>query len=258
MFDFVWVGLPIAILGAVYMILFHKNCKSYDDLYDDDEVVTTRTRTPEEEALVRRQRKGIALGFFSFIIVLLLNSFDFFKALDINPYAWGFLSVGLLYAAKCFSWKEIVHSFSYERMFPGIGLLAVIKMITSSSLGDLIASFLENAIGTSSNMYFIFTVLFVVTAFITQFMNNMTACGVISPIAIALSATLGADPRALVMAIAIAAGCGYLTPFASGTNQRMSLFAKSTLQDYMRFGWPLIIITYVCAVIILPHVFPFF
>ena len=58
--------------------------------------------------------------------------------------------------------------------------------------------------------------------------------------------------------IAIAAGCGYLTPFASGTNQRMSVFGRSTIVDYMRFGWPLMVITYVCAVLILPRVFPFF
>lgn len=104
-------------------------------------------------------------------------------------------------------------------------------------------------------MYFIFTVLFIVTVIITQFMNNMAACGVISPIAITIAGTLGADPRAFIMAIAhCPPGCGYMTPFASGTNQRMSVFAKSTIVDYMRYGWPLIIITYLCALLILPHV----
>lgn len=258
MFDFAWVALPIAVIGAIYMILFHRNCQSYDDQHDEDDMVISAEHTEEEMVFIRKQRKGVAMGFFSFIIILLLNSFDFFKSLDINPYAWGFLTLGLLYMAKCFTWKQIMSSFSIERLFNGIGLLAVIKMLTSSSLGDIIGAALENAIGTSTNMYFIFTVLFIVTAIITQFMNNMTACGVIAPIAIALSQSIGADPRALVMAIAIAAGCGYLTPFASGTNQRMSLFSKSTLLDYMKFGWPLMIITYICAVLILPHVFPFF
>ena len=190
--------------------------------------------------------------------ILLLNSFDFFKALDINAYAYGYLTIGLLYGFKCFSWKEVLHGFNFERMFMIVGLLAVIKMITNSSLGNWIGALLEQSIGGSTSMYFIFTVLFIVTVIITQFMNNMAACGVISPIAITIAGTLGADPRAFIMAIAIAAGCGYMTPFASGTNQRMSVFAKSTIVDYMRYGWPLIIITYLCALLILPHVFPFF
>lgn len=259
MFDFAWVGIPIAILGGLYMVMFHHLDKSYDDLDDDDDSMPTpKEKTGDMVLIMKRQRLGICLGFFSFIAVLLLNSFDFFKALDINAYAYGYLTIGLLYTAKCFTWKEVIHGFNFDRMFMIVGLLSVIKMITTSSLGDWIAALLERSIGASTSMYFIFTVLFVVTVVITQFMNNLAACGVISPIAITLATTLGADPRAFIMAIAIAAGCGYLTPFASGTNQRMSVFAKSTILDYMRYGWPLIIITYLCALLILPHVFPFF
>lgn len=259
MFDFAWVGIPIAILGGIYMVMFHHLNKSYDDLEDaDSSMPAPKERTDDMARVMKRQQTGIFLGFFSFILILLLNSFDFFKALDINAYAYGYLTIGLLYGFKCFSWKEVLHGFNFERMFMIVGLLAVIKMITNSSLGNWIGALLEQSIGGSTSMYFIFTVLFIVTVIITQFMNNMAACGVISPIAITIAGTLGADPRAFIMAIAIAAGCGYMTPFASGTNQRMSVFAKSTIVDYMRYGWPLIIITYLCALLILPHVFPFF
>lgn len=258
MFDFAWVGVPIAVLGGLYMILFHHLDKSYDDIHDDDAAPEKRVHTEEDMARIRRQRKGICLGFFSFILVLLLNSFEFFKALNFNPYAYGILTVALLYVFRFFRWKDVLAGFNFERMFICVGFLAVIKMITTSPLGDVIGRVLEQSIGNNTNTYFIFSVLFIVTAIITQFMNNFTACGVICPLAITLATSLGADPRAFVMAIAIAAGCGYLTPFASGTNQRMSVFGRSTVVDYMRFGWPLMVITYVCAVVILPRVFPFF
>lgn len=140
MFDFAWVGVPIAILGGIYMVLFHHLNKSYDDLEDDDDSMPApRERTDDMARVMKRQQTGIFLGFFSFILILLLNSFDFFKALDINAYAYGYLTIGLLYVFKCFSWKEVLHGFNFERMFMIVGLLAVIKMITNSSLGSWIA-----------------------------------------------------------------------------------------------------------------------
>ena len=62
----------------------------------------------------------------------------------------------------------------------------------------------------------------------------------------------------IVLAIAIGAGCSYLTPIASGTNQTMMLFTKLKFQDFTKFGWPLLIISWICCVLILPQVFPFF
>ena len=41
MFDFAWVGIPIAILGGIYMVMFHHLNKSYDDLEDADSSMPT-------------------------------------------------------------------------------------------------------------------------------------------------------------------------------------------------------------------------
>ena len=38
----------------------------------------------------------------------------------------------------------------------------------------------------------------------------------------------------------------------------MMLFTKLKFQDFTKFGWPLLIISWICCVLILPQVFPFF
>ena len=162
----------------------------------------------------------------SFIMILLLSSFKWFAAYKINAHAFGILTIALLYMTGCFSFRQIIAGFSYERVFIVVGMLAVIKMVTSSSIGTVVGMMLKSSIGTSTSTYFIFTVLFAVTAVLTQFMNNMTACGVICPIGIELARSLGADPRAFVMAIAIAAGCGYLTPFSSRDKSKNVCFRR--------------------------------
>ena len=204
--------------------------------------------------------RSVAIAFFIFVLGLVLNSFKIVKEVFpyFNAYIIGFLMLSGLYFLHFFEWKTLEKGFKVDYLFTTVGLLAVAKMISSSSIGDLITSFLGSTLSGNTNPYFIQTVFFIMTVIITQFMNNMTACGVIAPIAIALAHSMGADPRAFVMAIAIGAGCGYLTPFASGTNQRMSVFSECTIIDYMRFGWPLVAINYACSIVILPKVFPFF
>lgn len=258
MFDFAWVGVPTAILSGIYMVICNRWCKSYDDVVEDS---PDKKDFSEEEKRVRaRQRKGVSIAFLVFVLGLVLNSFSIVKVIFpyFNAYIIGFLMLSGLWMLKFFDWKTLEKGFKVDYLFTTVGLLAVAKMISNSSIGDLITNVLGNTLSGNTNPYFIQTVFFVMTVIVTQFMNNMTACGVIAPIAIALAHSMGADPRAFVMAIAIGAGCGYLTPFASGTNQRMSVFSECTLVDYMRFGWPLIVINYACSILILPRIFPFF
>ena len=38
----------------------------------------------------------------------------------------------------------------------------------------------------------------------------------------------------------------------------MMLFTKLKFQDFTKFGWPLLIISWIACILILPIVFPFF
>ena len=110
-------------------------------------------------------------------------------------------------------------------------------------------------LGDTKNLYLITAVLFLGSAIATQFMNNMATAGVLAPIGISIAESMGANPQAIVLAIAIGAGCSFLTPIASGTNQTLMIF---TNLKFTKFGWPLVIISFICCVGILPLVFPFF
>ncbi len=134
-------------------------------------------------------------------------------------------------------------------------MIAVMKV---SGLGDLFGTAVLNILGDTQNLYFITAVLFIGSAIMTQFMNNMATAGVLAPIGISIAEALGANPQTIVLAIAIGAGCSFLTPIASGTNQNMIIFSNLKFTDFAKFGWPLVIISLICCVVILPMVFPFF
>ena len=136
--------------------------------------------------------------------------------------------------------------------------VALFSGIMESGLGNLFGEIIISLIGESRNLYVITAIVCIGASIATQFMNNMACAGMLAPVGISIAEALGANPQAIVLAIAIGAGCSYLTPIASGTNQTMMIFTKLKFQDFIKFGWPLLIISWICCVLILPQVFPSF
>ena len=132
--------------------------------------------------------------------------------------------------------------------------VALFSGIMESGLGNLFGEIIISLIGESRNLYVITAIVCIGASIATQFMNNMACAGVLAPVGIALAQHMGADPRA----IAMAATSSYLTPMASGTNQLIMPFTNLKFQDFIKYGWPLLIINFICCIVILPLVFPFF
>ena len=138
------------------------------------------------------------------------------------------------------------------------GINLMIAVMNQSGLGQVFGDMIIKVIGESRNLYLITAVLCIGASIATSFMNNMACAGMLAPVGISIANALGANPQAIVLAIAIGAGCSYLTPIASGTNQTMLIFTKLKFQDFAKFGWPLLIISWILCIAILPQVFPFF
>lgn len=254
-FDFAWVAAPIAIFGGLYLVLFHHKAPSYEDWED---TYTNQKEITTDEELLNKQKRGTLIGFVVFVIALIISGFFKELAVYINPYMVGFFTLALLYILKVFDASDIIKGYPVDIYLFNTGILVMIKIISSSGLGDVFGHKVLGMIGDSRNLYFITIVLFLGSALITQLMNNMATAGVLAPIGISIANVMGADPRAIVLTIAIGAGCCYLTPIASGTNQSMVPFSRLKFQDFAKYGWPLLLISLICCVLILPLVFPFF
>lgn len=255
MFDFTWVALPITLLGGIYMILMHHICPSYDDYEGEDLKISIKSRDP---AKIKRQKLWVGASFLAFVLAMVVKSLWRDISAYFDPYMVAFFCIGLMYVFGVFTWDEIMSGFPYKRIMFTASILLVINIVSATGLGKLFGDTVVKIIAGRTNMYFITAVLFIGAAIITQFMNNMATAGILAPIGISIAQAVGADPRAIVMAIAIGAGCSYLTPMASGTNQNLVVFSELKFQDFAKFGWPLVIISFACCVTILPQVFPFF
>lgn len=251
MLDFAWVGFPIFIIGGLYMILLNRWCPSYE------EALPVSSRTEIKELTPEHKKKQLVVGicFIGFITALIIESLFKIKC---NPNFIGYGLVAVAVLTTVVSPKEVMASLNADLILFCAGINLLIAVMKGSGLGDVFGNAVLSMVGESRNLYMITAVLFIGSAVMTSFMNNMATAGVLAPIGISIAEALGANPQAIVLAIAIGSGCSYLTPIASGTNQSLIIFSNLKFTDFAKFGWPLVIISMVCCIGILPLVFPFF
>ena len=248
MLDFAWVAIPIFIIGGIYMVIMNRWCASYDDFGEE---MVEKQLTKEQ----RNKQKVVGVAFLVFVLSLVLGSL---KVISIDPNFVGYAMIALAVLSTIVSPKEVLTSLDANMIIFCAGINLMIAVMNQSGLGNLFGEIIISLIGESRNLYVITAIVCIGASIATQFMNNMACAGMLAPVGISIAEALGANPQAIVLAIAIGAGCSYLTPIASGTNQTMMLFTKLKFQDFTKFGWPLLIISWICCVLILPQVFPFF
>ncbi|WP_420479085.1 SLC13 family permease [Brevundimonas sp. FT23028] len=100
-------------------------------------------------------------------------------------------------------------------------------------------------------------ILYGVTLFATELLSNAAVAVLITPIAAALAASLGVDPRPFLVGVMMAASAAFATPFGYQTNVLAFQLGGYSYMDFVRIGVPLNLVTWVAAMIAIPVFFPF-
>lgn len=115
-----------------------------------------------------------------------------------------------------------------------------------------------HALGDTPSPFLLLLVIWIVTCALTNFMSNTATTALMVPIAVALAQGVGADPRAVVVATVIAGSCAYATPIGMPANTMVVGIGGYSFRDYVKAGLPLIGVSFVICMVLLPILFPFF
>ena len=137
-------------------------------------------------------------------------------------------------------------------------MMPVATAMDKSGAGKLIADAVINLMGTNPSPYFATAILFLLSCLLTQFMSNTASCALLAPIGIAIAQGMGANPHAVLMAIAVAASCAFSTPVGTPPNTIVLGPGQYSFTDYMKAGIPLIVVCFIVSLIVIPIVWPFF
>ena len=138
------------------------------------------------------------------------------------------------------------------------GSLALASALDSTGAGTLIADTIVGALGSNPNPMILLLVIFIVGCALTNFMSNTATTALMVPIATSLAASLGADPRSMIIATVIACSCAYATPIGMPANTMVVGLGGYRFTDYVKAGLPLILISFVICMVLLPILFPFY
>ncbi len=190
-----------------------------------------------------------------------LNLLIFVSVITAVGLGWLHISIAALLGAVlvvltgCLNMDEAYAAVEWKSVFLIAGMLpmgiAMKETGTAQFLADQIISFV-GGFGPRGVM----VGLFVLTTGLTAFMSNAAAAVLVAPIAIQTAVSLGIDPHAFVMGIAIAASNSFVTPI--GHQACILVYGPGGYRffDYAKAGLPLTLLIWLLMVIFLPMFWP--
>ncbi len=99
--------------------------------------------------------------------------------------------------------------------------------------------------------------LYLLTIIMTEISSNAATAIIMTPVALSLAAQVGLDPRPFVFVICFAASASFITPVGYQTNLMVFGPGGYKFSDYFKVGFPLAILLWIVAVIMIPILWPF-
>tara|TARA_R110000868_G_scaffold30074_3_gene111718 strand:- start:136 stop:1920 length:1785 start_codon:yes stop_codon:yes gene_type:complete len=103
----------------------------------------------------------------------------------------------------------------------------------------------------------VLTLLMAVTMALSAVLNNAATAVIMGPVALTLSQRLGVDPDPMLMGVAVAASCAFVTPIGHQNNALVMGPGGYAFGDYWRLGLPLQVVVLVVAVPAILMFWPF-
>lgn len=249
-FEYAIPGLPILIAGIVfystigYRFLPNHDVPSQDSPFDQTKDFST----------VPQWKKILSLV----ILILTLLGMIFEKQIGIKLCVTGCIGALLLVITGVISENEAIHSIDMKTIFLFGGTLSLAAALQETGAGERIADTVIRALGENPSPYVLTFVVFIICCVLTNFMSNTATTALMAPICLSIAQGMGADPKAVLMACVIGGSCAYATPIGMPANTMVLGLGGYKFMDYVKSGLPLIVLSTIVSMIVLPLAFPFF
>ncbi len=134
-------------------------------------------------------------------------------------------------------------------------LIPVSDAIRTTGGAEVIANALAN-VAQSLPPWGTVALIMAAAMLLTPFLNNAATVLVMAPIAVSFAQSLGYAPDALLMAVAVGAGCDFLTPIGHQCNMLVYGPGGYKFGDYARLGAPLSLLVLIVGTPLILMVWP--
>ena len=247
-FEFAWIGVPVSVAGMLYMMFVGKYLLPKQELDADQEI---EQEVEANEASTTKQYISAAI-----LIAVVLVMAVGVKGVSLEMAA--IIGAIVCVLTGCLTEKQAYASIDWVTIFLFAGMMPVSKAMDVTGAGKMIAEWTVGIMGGSPSPLVVTAVLFLLSCGLTQFMSNTASAALLCPIGIAISQNLGADPKAVLMAIAVAASCAFASPVGTPPNTLVLGPGGYKFMDYVKCGTGLVVVCFVVSLVVIPMVWPFF
>jgi di/tricarboxylate transporter len=203
------------------------------------------------ELETRRTRKApVALAIFGIMLGSVVLGWLHISAAAV-------LGAVLMVLTRCLTMEEAYESIEWKSVFLIAGMLPMGIAMAKTGTATFLADQIVTAVG-GLGPQMIMIGLFVLTTIITEFMSNAAAAVLVAPIAISTAVGLGADPRAFVMGVGIAASNSFLFPIGHQANVLIFGPGGYKFFDFTKVGLPLTLLIWLLLILFLPILWPLY
>jgi di/tricarboxylate transporter len=134
----------------------------------------------------------------------------------------------------------------------------MLPFATAMEKTGAITLIVDNVMGVFGNggPYFLMAGIFIITVLLSSFISNTATAVILAPIVIKMAEEASLSPHALVITLAYAASTAFLTPVASPVNMLVVSPGGYRFMDFLRTGLPLVILTLIICLLVIPIFFP--
>lgn len=249
-FDFAKIGLPMLICGVLYFSVF--GYKLLPDIKHNDESHNKGDESKFDN--IPTWKKNMSL----IVLIGTILGMIFEDKIGIPLHISGAIGALILVLVGVISEKQAYESIDMQTIFLFGGTLSLATALEETGAGSTIAQGIISALGENVSPMILLGVIFLIACILTNIMSNTATTSLLVPIGISIASQLGADPRAVLMAIVIGGSCAYASPVGMPANTMVFSIGGYKFTDYIKSGIPLILVSGIVSIILLPILFPFY
>jgi len=197
----------------------------------------------EDKEAVLRPAKSRLAGVIAFITLGV-------AATGVMPVSLAALSgAALMLVTGCLTMDDAYRAVEWKAVFLIAGIWPLGIAMTTSGMAERVSGWLLHALGGVGPLGAAAVMMLAATV-LNQLMGGQTAVPIVlAPIALAIAPSVGADPRAMAMAVALGSSLAFLTPIGHPVNTLVMGSGGYTVRDYLRVGAPLTLIVFGVALL---------
>lgn len=251
-FEYAKIGVPMLIIGVLFFIFIGYRLlpqKENNSANDNDVHVFHH-----HDNHIPKWKQWVSFA----VLMATLFAMVFEDFIGVKLYLSACVGALILVILRVITEKQAYEAIDSQVIFLFAGTLALAEALKRTGAGADIAHTIIGWLGTHPDSHLLLLTILLLSCVLTNFMSNTATAALLAPIGLSIAQTLGADPRAVLMAVVVGSSCAFATPIGTPANTMILSVGRYRFGDYVKVGVPLIVVIMVLAMVLLPILFPFF